>query len=134
MAEPALDVARFERGDFDPSAFSHREHVRLGFEMLRRYSFPEAALRFSKALRSMTQRIGKPQIFHQTITIAFLSLIAEGLAAAEYADFESFAAAHPQLMDKSALARWYGPERLATEAARQTFVLPDPQTSRTAET
>jgi hypothetical protein len=118
-------IEQFARGDFDPAAFSHREHVRMGFEMLRRYSFPEAALRYSDALRSMTRRIGRPQIFHQTITVAFLSLIAESLATHEFADFEAFANANPELLSPSALARWYRPERLAQEAARRTFVLPE---------
>jgi hypothetical protein len=124
MAE-ALSVEQFARGEFDASAFSHREHVRMGFEMLRRYSFPEAALRYSEALQSMTRRIGKPQVFHQTVTIAFLALIGEGLTTGDYPDFDCFAAAHPELMQKSAIARWYRPERLAQDVARRTFVLPN---------
>ncbi len=41
------------------------------------------------------------------------------------ADFQAFERANPDLMDGSALARWYRPERLAMEAARRTFLLPD---------
>ena len=37
-----------------------------------------------------------------------------------------FAAAHPELLDKSVLGRLYGAERLSSTAARTTFLLPEP--------
>ena len=126
MNDEYTDLAQFIRGELDPGRFPHREHVRMGFEMLRRHNFEEAALHYCGALRAMTARAGKPMAFHQTITIAFLALIAERMEAAERCDFASFAGANPDLIDKSALLRWYRPERLATDAARRTFLLPDP--------
>jgi hypothetical protein len=57
--------------------------------------------------------------------MAFLALIGERMQAREVADFLAFERANPDLMDRSALARWYRPERLALEAARRTFLLPD---------
>lgn len=126
MCESEPDLARFIRGEFDPGAFPHREHVRMGFEMLRRYSFVEAALHYSQALRAMLDKAGNPQAFHQTVTLAYLSLISERMEAAEFSDFECFARANADIIDKSALGRWYGPERLGLKAARRTFVLPEP--------
>jgi hypothetical protein len=126
MNEECTDLGQFIRGEVDPGRFPHREHVRMGFEMLRRHNFEEAALHYCGALRAMTARAGKPMAFHQTITIAFLALIAERMQAAEHSDFASFADANPDLIDKSALKRWYRPERLATDAARRTFLLPEP--------
>jgi len=119
------ELLRFIRGEIDPRGFPHSEHVRMGFEMLRRHNFAEACAHYSAALRVMTARIGKPEAFHQTMTIAFLAVIAERLEEGGQTDFAAFAAANPDLMTKSALARWYSPERLATEAARVTFLLPD---------
>ncbi|MGH8134496.1 MAG: hypothetical protein ACRETP_14955 [Steroidobacteraceae bacterium] len=113
------------RGELDPATFPHREHVRMAFEMLRRHDFAETALHYSRALRAMTAKAGKPQAFNQTVTIAFLSLIAERMQVGP-ADFAAFAHDNPRLFDKSTLARWYRPERLASEAARRTFLLPDP--------
>ena len=113
------------RGEMNPAAFPHREHVRMGYEMLRRYDFAAAAYHYSCGLRVMTARAGRPEAFHQTTTIAFLSLIAERLAlGAKPADFTAFERDHPDLMDKSVLTQWYQPERLALAAARQTFLLP----------
>ena len=127
MNEQCTDLTQFIRGEVDPGSFPHREHVRMGFEMLRRHNFEEAALHYCGALRAMTARAGKPMAFHQTITIAFLALIAERMETARHSDFASFAGANPDLIDKSALKRWYRPERLATDAARRTFLLPDPR-------
>ena len=123
-SEQELELARFVRGDLDPRSFPHREHVRMAFEMLRRHSFVETALHYSQALRTMTAKIGKPEVFHQTLTIAFLSLIAERMDTGGAQDFDSFAAANPDLMNKSAVTRCYRPERLALDAARRTFILP----------
>jgi hypothetical protein len=125
VPEQELELARFARGELDPRTFPHREHVRMAYEMLRRHSFVETALHYSQALRMMTEKVGKPEAFHQTLTIAFLSLIAERMETAGAHDFEAFAVANPDLMDKSALARCYRPERLALDAARRTFILPD---------
>ncbi|HEX4378266.1 MAG TPA: hypothetical protein VHZ99_14035 [Steroidobacteraceae bacterium] len=118
------DLERFARGEWNPATFKHRDHVRMGFEMLRRYTFDEAVFRFSTALRTMTAAAGKPQAFNQTVTIAFLSLIGERIEADSYVDFDSFAALNPELLEKSALSQRYRPERLATDLARRTFLLP----------
>lgn len=126
MIESCPDLEQFVRGELDAAAFPHREHVRMGFEMLRRHDFAETVFHFSSALQAMAERAAKPRAFHQTVTIAFLSLIAERLVSGDYADFDSFARANADLLDKSALSRWYPSERLATEAARRTFLLPEP--------
>jgi len=119
------DLERFVRGELDAANFPHREHVRMAFEMLRRHDFAETVLHCSRALRAMTARAGKPQAFHQTVTIAFLSLIAERLERGHPADFAAFQRDNAELFEKNALARWYRPERLASDAARRTFLLPD---------
>ena len=127
MNTEAPTLERFMRGEVDPAHFPHREHVRMAFEMLRRHDFAESVLHYSRALRAMTARIGKPQAFHQTVTIAFLSLVAERMQqCGDTADFDALVRTHPELLDKAALARWYPAERLTSEAARRTFLLPEP--------
>ena len=126
MSVEAAELERFVRGESDAGNFPHREHVRMAFEMLRRHDFVETAWLYSRALRLMTARAGKPEAFNQTTTIAFLSLIAERMERSGAPDFAAFARAHPEMLDKRALSRWYRPEQLATEIARRTFVLPEP--------
>src|SRR5262249_19715140 len=88
-ARPAMtsaereELERFMRGEVDAASFPHREHVRMACAMLQHYDFPESVVHYSRALRLMTARAGKPEAFHQTVTIAFLSLIAERLEGGE---------------------------------------------------
>jgi hypothetical protein len=119
------ELERFVRGEIPAAAFPHREHVRMAFEMLKRHDFPETVLHYSRAVRAMAGKAGKPQAFHQTVTIAFLSLIAERMESGGPVEFAAFARANPDLLEKSVLQRWYGAERLASAAARRTFLLPD---------
>jgi hypothetical protein len=120
------ELERFMRGEIDAAAWPHREHVRMAFEMLRRHDFAASVWQFSRTLRAMTARAGKPQAFNQTVTIAFLSLIAERMEGFPDADFAAFERDNAAVFDKRALARWYPPERLAADIARRIFVLPEP--------
>lgn len=119
-------LERFLAGEIRPQDFRHADHVRAGYELLTRHEFLAAAAIYCRVLKEMTARIGKPEAFHLTVTLAFLSLIAERIEGNAHASFEDFALANPDLMDKSFLARWYRPERLNGMAARHGFVLPDP--------
>jgi hypothetical protein len=125
MAEAPDDLLQFVRGQTDPANLPHREHVRMGYEMLRRHTFAETVLHFSEALKGIATRAGKPGAFHQTVTIAYLSLIAERMERQIDPDFTAFASANPDLFDKGVLARWYRPERLNSPEARRTFLLPE---------
>jgi hypothetical protein len=119
-------LARFLRGDADAHEFSHREHLRMAFETLRRHDFAASVFLYSQALRLMTARAGRPEVFNQTVTIAFLSLVAERMQASDPQDFTALEHAHPELLDRDVLRRWYRPERLAQRAARHSFLLPEP--------
>lgn len=125
MPADCPELGRFLRGEIPAAGFPHREHVRMAFEMLRRHDFPETVLHYSRALRAMAAQAGKPEAFHQTVTIAFLSVIAERMESGGAAEFSAFAQANPDLLEKSVLTRWYGVERLASAVARRTFLLPD---------
>lgn len=115
----------FMRGERAAADFPHREHVRMGFEMLRRHDFLTSVQHYSQALRIMTARAGHPQAFNQTVTVAFLSLIAERMQQRPGADFATLVSTFPELLDKHHLALWYSRERLQSEAARAFFLLPD---------
>ena len=99
--------------------------MRVGFELLQVHDFSTAAHKFSTALKAIAARAGNPGAYHETITLAFLALIAERSAARSFDDFEDFARANPDLMDKTVLERWYGPERLHSDIARRIFLLPE---------
>jgi hypothetical protein len=106
-------------------SFRHADHVQVGFELLRRYDFPSASALFSKTLKRMTSQAGVANVYHETISLAFLALIAERSALDPELDFQSFREANSDLFQKSILERWYSQERLRSDVARRTFVLPD---------
>lgn len=115
----------FLGGKIEGRNFRHADHVRVGFELLRQQTFPDALAAYCAALKGIARRAGNPGAYHETITVAFLSLIAERNAAGQYADFEVFIGENPDLMDKGILERWYAPARLLSDIARKTFVMPD---------
>jgi hypothetical protein len=120
---PLMDL--FLQGEIDNRTFRHADHVRVGFELLQVHDFSTAAHAFSTALKAMAARAGNPGAYHETITLAFLALIAERSAARAFDDFEDFARANPDLLDKTVLERWHAPERLRSDIARRIFLLPE---------
>ena len=115
------ELLALETGALDPALFPHAEHVRLGYEMLGRYPFGEAVARFSRGLGLLAAKGGRPEVYHETITVAFLALIGERRARAKQADWCEFKASNSDLLDKRCLERWYEAEQLGSDLARQTF-------------
>lgn len=122
--ETPVTLADFEAGRADAATFGHREHVRMTYELLERYTFPEALFRLSKGLRRLAANAGVPEKYHETITVAFLAVIGERRVERRCADWEEFAAQNPDLLQKELLAEIYAPEVLNSPLARETFLLP----------
>jgi hypothetical protein len=132
---PGVDATKelraFETGAVDPAKFPHAEHIRLGYEMLARHPFGEALMRFSRGLQLLATNAGRPRLYHETITVAFLALINERRARGCPQSWSEFQRTNPDLFDKRCLEKWYSAEQLASDLARKTFCLP--QTSSSAE-
>ncbi|HEX7516382.1 MAG TPA: hypothetical protein VF345_03755 [Chthoniobacterales bacterium] len=118
------ELRALETGALDPAMFPHPEHVRLGYEMIGRYAFGEAVARFSRGLKLLAAKGGRPELYHETITVAFLALIGERGARGEHDDWDDFKAKNNDLLDKDCLTRWYEAEQLGSDLARRTFCLP----------
>ncbi len=121
-------VAAFEALAVKPQDFRHREHVRLGFALLaRERDLARAAVAFRALLKRFADAVGATGKYHETITWAYLAIIAERMQARPYASSRELLADHPDLLDHrgGALARHYDlGELLASPLARTTFVLP----------
>lgn len=121
------ELRALETGALDPARFPHPEHVRLAYEMLGRYPFGEALNRFSQGLRLLAAKGGRPEIYHETITVAFLAVIGERRAGTKCDGWHEFQATNGDLLDKRCLERWYAAEQLGSDLARRTFCLPRPR-------
>jgi hypothetical protein len=127
QSEAAREELRaFETGELDPAQFPHSKHVRLGYEILGRYSFGEAISRFSTGLKLLAAKAGKPQVYHETITVAFLALINERRMRSGGDSWREFKANNEDLFDKRCLEKWYDAEQLRSDLARRAFCLPTP--------
>ena len=125
-SEPSL-LEQFLKGEIDNRSFRHADHIRVGFELLQRHDFSTAARAFSTSLKTIAAKAGNPGAYHETITVAFLAVIAERSAGCVSGDVEAFLRDNSDLMVKSVLERWYEPERLRSELARRIFLLPQPR-------
>ena len=122
--------------------FGHRQHVQLTWLAVRRYGMPAAIRLVSDGIRRTARYAGAPQKYHETISRAWVELVAHHAIghpargashpargashpAGQEADFATFAAANPLLLDKRLLTRFYRPATLATPAARTSWVEPD---------
>ena len=114
----------FESCETAEACFHHRDHVRLAWIYCRRYGAEEAEVRIAEAIRRFAAHVGKAEKYHQTITIAWMRLVASAARMGD-GDFEEFARRNPGLLKKSALGEYYSEAVLRSEAARGGFVEPD---------
>jgi len=126
---PGFSVAGFERGEVDPQAFNHEAHVYVAWLYLEQFPLPAALDRFDAALRRLTVKLGVPGKYHATITGFYLLLISERRDADPGADWPTFRRQNVDLIeDRDLLGRCYSHQLLASDCARQSFVLPDRMT------
>ncbi len=105
--------------------FSHADHIGVAFQALEEEPFFEALALFARGIQGAATRAGAGDKFNATVTMAFMSVIAERRAADTYADAADFIARNGDLREKGLLARWYSPTRMAGELAREVALVPD---------
>lgn len=118
-------LQRLMSGTLDPAEFRHMDHIGVTYEALARHEFFDAAYRVSSALRALAERAGVPDKFNATMTWAYMSLIAERMRTTEHQSAEEFIDRNPDIACSAALAPWYSQQRLKSELARSTVLLPD---------
>ena len=121
-------IAQFESGSLPAVGFHHADHVRVAFAYLGRYPLLQALEKFSAALRCFAASQGKPNLYNETITWAYLFLIHERISrTAERQTWEQFATENPDLLTwkDGVLKRYYAEETLHSDLAKRVFVLPD---------
>ena len=125
-ARPDLTLDAFERGAIDADTFDHEAHVYIGWLYLRQYPLLYAIRRYCDALRQLTEQLGVPEKYHETITWFFLIQIDSRRRSAGESDWFEFRRRNPDLLRAGPLlARYYTPELLSAATARQHFLLPD---------
>jgi hypothetical protein len=119
-------IERFEAGAIPD--FHHREHIRAAWLYLGHYPVLEALRRFTEGLKHFAAAHGKTNLYHETITWAYVFLVHDRMRrAGDEQSWEEFLAANPDLLDwkNSILKAYYREETLRSELARQVFLFPD---------
>lgn len=121
-------TARFETGTLPDGDFTHRDHVRVAWELLRRYPLGLALHRMVDGVQALAGQRGLPDLYHETITTFYLLAIADARAQApEEQTFIEFEQQHSSILGKSRqfLLGFYSAEILDSVAARSSFLLPE---------
>jgi hypothetical protein len=69
-------VRAFESAELPAEQFSHAAHVRVAWCYLRRAPLPEALARFIASLQRFAAAHGASGKYHETVTVAYVLLIA----------------------------------------------------------
>jgi hypothetical protein len=118
----------FENCTLPNESFRHYDHVHLAFIYLSKYRGLEALSRFSTSLLRFATAKGKPTLYHETITWAYLLIIRDRMARAGRSQtWEEFAAGNADLLTwkDSVLKAYYREETLTSELAKKVFLFPD---------
>ena len=118
-------IATFERGGFSGDAFPHKAHLRMAWLYITRVGSEAAIERAAGGIRNLARATGKPTLYHDTLTRAWVYLVAAAVAKSPALDFTEFLARNPRLLDKRLLLEYYSPEALSSPQARAAWVAPD---------
>lgn len=117
-------LAQFEALQINPAEFDHHQHLQVAFAMLQRYAFLDALVKYANTINHMASAAGAVDKFNLTVTVVFLSVIAERLHQQQPLDFADFLQQNPDLLAKDLLQKWYVDQDLNTDFARQAFLMP----------
>lgn len=113
---------------FPGGSFGHEEHVRLAWIYLQEYDTDEATARCRRTLSRFAAFHGDRDKYHDTLTGAFMHLIARHVAETpEDEDWTAFRARVRPLFEsaRELIDRHYSKEHLGRPEARKTFLPPD---------
>jgi hypothetical protein len=119
---------KFEAATLDVNIFNHSNHVKMAWIYVQRFELPEAMARFSKALRNFAVANGAANLYHETITFAYLILINERLHLHKgQPTWDEFVQNNPDLFDwkNNILKKFYREETIKSSFAKKIFVFPD---------
>jgi hypothetical protein len=118
-------LVALEKCELPESAFGHAAHVRAAYLYLRAEGFAGALERTHRAIRNFARQLGKPERYHETITVAYLALIQQHMCQrGDGGGWAAFERDNPELFRPGLLLEYYPKAQLESDLARQVFVLP----------
>jgi len=120
-----VELARaVERGELHE--FPHASHLRVAWVYLAESpSVQQAANKMRRTLRRFATAAGKPEKYHETMTLFWVQVLSDAYAVSQGRGLEDIVRANPQLLEKNFALTYYSPERLFSDEARISWVQPD---------
>ena len=123
-------LTAFKTQEIDNSSFGHVDHVRVAYQILKEHDFLDATYHYARTIQKLANNAGAPKKFNTTITIAFMSLIAERMAVSQTDTSQEFLEQNSDILEKNVLASRYSTSRISSDLARTCFLMPDTLTER----
>src|SRR5258708_241633 len=114
-------LAAFTSCELPATSFRHGDHLRLAWLLLHRMPFEEALALVRDGIKKYAAHLGIPHLYHETITTAWVKL----LATHHEASFAEFIASNEHHLNVDLLHRFWTPAVLESQAARSGWVPPD---------
>jgi hypothetical protein len=115
-----------ERGEIANEDFHHASHLHVAWVYLTESSSVlEAANKMRNTLRRFAAAAGKPEKYHETMTLFWVHLLSRARRAERLQDIVH---ANPQLLEKNFPLAYYSADRLFSDEARTSWVEPDLKT------
>jgi hypothetical protein len=122
-----LELTRaLERGEIANEGFHHGAHLHVAWVYLAESSSAQqAANKMRDTLRRFAAAAGRPEKYHETITLFWVDLLSRAYMASRGGGLEEIIRANPQLLEKNFALTYYSAERLFSDEARTSWVEPD---------
>jgi hypothetical protein len=120
-----VELARaLERGEIKD--FPHASHLHVAWVYLSESpSVQQAANKIRRTLRRFAAAAGKPEKYHETMTLFWVQVLSQAYAVSRGERLEDIVHANPQLLEKNFPLTYYSAERLFSDEARISWVQPD---------
>jgi hypothetical protein len=115
-----------ERGEIANEDFHHASHLHVAWVYLAESSsVRQAAKKMRDTLLRFAVAAGKPEKYHETITLFWVLVLSRAQAASRGERVEDIVRANPQLLEKNFALAYYSAKRLFSDEARTSWVEPD---------
>jgi hypothetical protein len=115
-----------ERGEIANENFHHASHLHVAWVYLAESSsVQQAANKMRDTLLRFAAAAGKPEKYHETITLFWVHLLSRAYAVSRGGRLEDIVRANPQLLEKNFPLAYYSAERLFSDGARTSWIEPD---------
>jgi hypothetical protein len=119
-------VRAFEERRTLRGSLNHREHVMIAWHYARTRPGTEGLAELARGIRELAVALGKTDLYHETLTWAWFSLIRERVERlGPAASWEEFEAASADILSGRALDALYERATLDSPLAKRVFLLPD---------